>query len=148
MKKTIMKGLFLSTTLMLIHTPFTQKVHASQVHSKELATALYKQDGLTSTYNSKTNVTKPVKECIKLILEHKGQFFDVVEKYAGKKIRTTIETEFNQHIEPVLKKLLGYTILTWDTVNSKVYSSLRDAGYSENSAKTLAYFTTLAMKNF
>ncbi|AOY07685.1 hypothetical protein B2G85_05115 [Bacillus subtilis] len=93
-------------------------------------------------------MTKPVKECIKLILEHKGQFFDVVEKYAGKKIRTSIETEFNQHIEPVLKKLLGYTILTWDTVNSKVYSSLRDAGYSENSAKTLAYFTTLAMKNF
>lgn len=149
--KTITKGLLLTTSLALFTSPFAHKVNALEsTHHKEstTTTTVITHESAKSKDANEINVSKPVKDAIRAVLQNKERFFDLVERYAGKQIRNEIEQAFNKHIEPVLKELLGYVALSWDTVNSKVTEALKDAGFSTKAAKNLAYFVTLAMKNF
>lgn len=149
--KTITKGLILTTSLALLTSPFAHKVKAmeSTDHKESNATTTMITNELAQPKDtSKINVSKPVKNAIRAVLQNKERFFDLVERYAGKQIRIEIEQTFNKHIEPVLKDLLGYVALSWDTVNSKVSGAFMDAGFSTKASKNLAYFVTLAMKNF
>ncbi|MGG1230460.1 hypothetical protein [Bacillus halotolerans] len=149
--KTITKGLLLTTSLALFTSPFAHKVNALEsTHHKEstTTTTVTPHESAQPKDANEINVSKPVKDAIRAVLQNKERFFDLVERYAGKQIRNEIEQAFNKHIEPVLKDLLGYVALSWDTVNSKVTEALKDAGFSTKAAKNLAYFVTLAMKNF
>ncbi|MCT6684072.1 hypothetical protein [Bacillus velezensis] len=83
------------------------------------------------------------------MLKNKTKLFNLVEKLAGKKIRNELESVFNQHIEPVLKKMLNeYVALSWTDVEKNLYLSLKKSGLSDSQAKNLAHLTTLAMKAF
>ncbi len=62
-------------------------------------------------------MSKPVKDVIREVLKNKTKLFNLVEKLAGKKIRNELESVFNEHIEPVLKKMLNeYVALSWADV--------------------------------
>ncbi|AFJ60508.1 MULTISPECIES: hypothetical protein [Bacillus] len=94
-------------------------------------------------------MSKPVKDVIREVLKNKTKLFNLVEKLAGKKIRNELESVFNQHIEPVLKKMLNeYVALSWTDVEKNLYLSLKKSGLSDSQAKNLAHLTTLAMKAF
>ncbi|AHC41012.1 hypothetical protein BAMY_02250 [Bacillus amyloliquefaciens] len=94
-------------------------------------------------------MSKPVKDAIREVLKNKTKLFNLVEKLAGKKIRNELESVFNQHIEPVLKKMLNeYVALSWTDVEKNLYLSLKKSGLSDSQAKNLAHLTTLAMKAF
>ncbi|POI18466.1 hypothetical protein GJS30_03440 [Bacillus velezensis] len=94
-------------------------------------------------------MSKPVKDVIREVLKNKTKLFNLVEKLAGKKIRNELESVFNQHIEPVLKKMLNeYVALSWTDVEKNLYLSLKKSGLSDIQAKNLAHLTTLAMKAF
>ncbi|ALV04466.1 hypothetical protein AVM03_16015 [Bacillus amyloliquefaciens] len=94
-------------------------------------------------------MSKPVKDVIREVLKNKTKLFNLVEKLAGKKIRNELESVFNEHIEPVLKKMLNeYVALTWTDVEKNLYLSLKKSGLSDSQAKNLAHLTTLAMKAF
>ncbi|AME06390.1 MULTISPECIES: hypothetical protein [Bacillus] len=94
-------------------------------------------------------MSKPVKDAIREVLKNKTKLFNLVEKLAGKKIRNELESVFNEHIEPVLKKMLNeYVALSWTDVEKNLYLSLKKSGLSDSQAKNLAHLTTLAMKTF
>ncbi|AMR52429.1 MULTISPECIES: hypothetical protein [Bacillus] len=94
-------------------------------------------------------MSKPVKDVIREVLKNKTKLFNLVEKLAGKKIRNELESVFNEHIEPVLKKMLNeYVALSWTDVEKNLYLSLKKSGLSDSQAKNLAQLTTLAMKAF
>ncbi|AMP34089.1 hypothetical protein BvL003_02320 [Bacillus velezensis] len=94
-------------------------------------------------------MSKPVKDAIREVLKNKTKLFNLVEKLAGKKIRNELESVFNEHIEPVLKKMLNeYVALSWTDVEKNLYLSLKKSGLSDSQAKNLAHLTTLAMKAF
>ncbi|ABS72863.2 hypothetical protein F0M21_02345 [Bacillus velezensis] len=94
-------------------------------------------------------MSKPVKDVIREVLKNKTKLFNLVEKLAGKKIRNELESVFNEHIEPVLKKMLNeYVALSWTDVEKNLYLSLKKSGLSDSQAKNLAHLTTLAMKAF
>ncbi|AIW28780.1 hypothetical protein ERG27_01590 [Bacillus amyloliquefaciens] len=94
-------------------------------------------------------MSKPVKDVIREVLKNKTKLFNLVEKLAGKKIRNELESVFNEHIEPVLKKMLNeYVALSWADVEKNLYLSLKKSGLSDSQAKNLAQLTTLAMKAF
>ncbi|MBD0408608.1 hypothetical protein CHH79_16700 [Bacillus siamensis] len=94
-------------------------------------------------------MSKPVKDAIREVLKNKTKLFNLVERLAGKKIRNELESVFNEHIEPVLKKMLNeYVALSWTDVEKNLYLSLKKSGLSDSQAKNLAHLTTLAMKTF
>ncbi|WP_049627918.1 hypothetical protein [Bacillus sp. JFL15] len=94
-------------------------------------------------------MSKPVKDAIREVLKNKTKLFNLVERLAGKKIRNELESVFNEHIEPVLKKMLNeYVALNWTDVEKNLYLSLKKSGLSDSQAKNLAHLTTLAMKTF
>lgn len=94
-------------------------------------------------------MSKPVKDAIRAVLKNKTKLFNLVERLAGKKIRNELESVFNKHIEPVLKKMLNqYVALSWTDVEKNLYLSLKKSGLSDSQAKNLAHLTTLAMKTF
>lgn len=79
---------------------------------------------------------------------NKTKLFNLVERLAGKKIRNELEDKFTKHIEPVLKDILNeYVALDWSDVQNRIYKSLKKSGLSDIKAKSLAYWTTLAMKS-
>ncbi|MFT0803527.1 hypothetical protein VSK91_22915 [Bacillus swezeyi] len=145
----ITKGLLLTTSLALLSTSFAHKASALESHQqKESTTATIVIIQESVLFKNKVNVSSPVKKAIRAVLKNKEKLFDLIEKYAGKNLRHQLEQNFNKHIEPVLKDLLGYVALSWYTVNSKLYTALKGSELSEKSAKSLAYFVTLAMKNY
>ncbi|MCC9024389.1 hypothetical protein [Bacillus nakamurai] len=94
-------------------------------------------------------MAKPVKDAIRAVLKNKTKLFNLVERLAGKKIRNELESTFTEYIEPVLKKLLNeYVALSWTDVEKNLYLSLKKSGLSDSKAKSLAHWTTLAMKAF
>ena len=79
---------------------------------------------------SDASVSKPVKDVIREVLKNKTKLFNLVEKLAGKKIRNELESVFNQHIEPVLKKMLNeYVALSWTDVEKNLYLSLKSPDF-------------------
>ena len=75
-------------------------------------------------------MSKPVKDVIREVLKNKTKLFNLVEKLAGKKIRNELESVFNEHIEPVLKKMLNeYVALSWTDVEKNLYLSLKSPDF-------------------
>lgn len=145
----ITKGLLITTSLTLLPASFSLKASALESHQqKEPTTATIVTIQESALFEDKLNVSQPVKDAIRAVLKNKVKFFNLIEKYAGKHLRQQLKQKFNKHVEPALKDLLGYIALSWDTVNNKIYTALKGSGLSEKSAKSLAYFVTIAIKNF
>ncbi len=152
------KGILFAASLALVTTTFVpaslaKENHNNTANATETTKSFFYQTDTQFSYGLKAqsdaSVSKPVKDAIREVLKNKTKLFNLVEKLAGKKIRNELESVFNQHIEPVLKKMLNeYVTLSWTDVEKNLYLSLKKSGLSDSQAKNLAHLTTLAMKAF
>lgn len=150
------KGILFAASLALVTTAFVPASLAKENHNNTAnatgtTKSFFYQTDTQFSYGLKAqsdaSVSKP--DVIREVLKNKTKLFNLVEKLAGKKIRNELESVFNQHIEPVLKKMLNeYVALSWTDVEKNLYLSLKKSGLSDSQAKNLAHLTTLAMKAF
>lgn len=80
-----------------------------------------------------------VKRAIRKALKNNDELIKVIRKYVGSDAARMVEKQMGK-INPVLKRLLQYDSLVWNTVQDKVTSGLIRAGLSSTNASRIGYW--------